>query len=37
MDLLNAPFKKSDEFSIFNHVLRALHSKDATYINNLVA
>lgn len=37
MDLLNAPFKKADEFSIFNHVLRNLHAKDPAYINNLVS
>ena len=37
MDMLNAPFKKADEFAIFNHILRALHSKDATYINNMIS
>lgn len=37
MDLLNAPFKKADEFAIFNQQLRTLHSRDPTYINNLVA
>ena len=37
MDLLNAPFKKCDEFAIFNQQLRQLHAKDPAYINNLVA
>lgn len=36
MDLLNAPFKKTDEFAIFNTVLRNLHARDPTYVNNLV-
>lgn len=36
MDLLNAPFKKADEFNIFNLVLRNLHARDATYVNNLI-
>jgi hypothetical protein len=37
MDLLNAPFKKADEFVIFNTQLRQLFARDATYTNNLVA
>lgn len=37
MDLLVAPFKKADEFAIFNQQLRNLHSRDPTYVNNLVA
>lgn len=37
MDMLQAPFKKADEFAIFNQQLRTLHSRDATYTNNLIA
>lgn len=36
MDMLNAPFKKTDEFNFFNQQFRALHDRDSTYINNLV-
>lgn len=37
MDMLNAPFKKADEFDLFNKQLRHLHSRDPNYVNNLVA
>ena len=37
MDMLNAPFKKTDEFGYFNTQFRALYDRDMTYINNLVA
>ena len=37
MDMLNAPFKKTDEFGFFNTQFRALYDRDMTYINNLVA
>ena len=37
MDMLNAPFKKADEFELFNKQLRNLHTRDPSYINNLVA
>lgn len=37
MDLLQAPFKKIDEFNFFNKIMHTLHNKDAQYINNLVA
>lgn len=37
MDLLNAPFKKVDEFIIFNEALSTLYRKDPQYINNLIA
>lgn len=36
MDMLNAPFKKTDEFNFFNQQFSALHSRDSTYVNNLV-
>jgi len=36
MDMLNAPFKKTDEFNFFNNQFRSLHERDSTYINNLV-
>jgi hypothetical protein len=37
MDLLNAPFKKMDEFAMFNEALTTLYKKDPQYINNLIA
>jgi len=37
MDMLNAPFKKADEFGYFNSHFRSLYDRDMTYINNLVA
>ncbi len=37
MDLLQAPFKKVDEFDIFKKVLHNLHSKDPQYMNNLIS
>ena len=37
MDLLNAPFKKMDEFATFNEALTTLYRKDPQYINNLIA
>lgn len=37
MDMLNAPFKKADEFGIFNNQLRSLHNRDPAYVNNLVS
>jgi hypothetical protein len=37
MDMLNAPFKKTDEFGFFNTQFRSLYDRDMTYINNLVA
>jgi len=36
MDMLNAPFKKTDEFKFFNEQFHALHNRDSTYVNNLV-
>jgi hypothetical protein len=36
MDMLQSPFKKTDEFAFFNRILSSLHSKNAQYINNLV-
>ena len=37
MDLLVAPFKKMDEFFVFNQALRKLHSKDQIFVNNIVS
>ena len=37
MDMLNAPFKKTDEFGFFNTQFRSLYDRDMTYINNLVS
>lgn len=37
MDLLNAPFKKMDEFLAFNEALSTLYGRDPQYINNLIA
>ena len=37
MDMLNAPFKKADEFGYCNSHFRSLYDRDMTYINNLVA
>lgn len=37
MDMLNAPFKKTDEFGFFNTQFRHLYDRDMAYINNLVA
>lgn len=36
MDMLTAPFKKTDEFDFFNEQFKSLHKRDSTYINNLV-
>lgn len=36
MDMLQAPFKKIDEFQFFNKTLHNLHNKEPDYINNLV-
>ncbi len=37
MDLIQAPFKKMDEFNIFNQALKTLHGKDPEYVKNIVA
>ena len=37
MDMLNATFKKADEFGYFNSHFRSLYDRDMNYINNLVA
>lgn len=37
MDLLQAPFKKMDEFNIFGQALKQIHSKEPQYMNNILA
>ena len=37
MDMLNAPFKKADEFALFNQQIRQLYNREPAYMNNLVA
>ncbi len=37
MDMLNAPFKRADEFALFNQQMKTLYQRDPAYMNNLVA
>ena len=37
MDLLQAPFKKEDEFAIFSKALKYLHGQDPNYVNGILS